>query len=1711
MKNTTFRKRVPLVFIIPMLILFIKTTNAQGPNTPEAASFEPVDATDMVNLVTGDLSYVLPLLNVPSPEGGYPIALSYHAGIAMEQEATWVGLGWNINPGAINRSVNGYPDDWNNRKKTSIMYDIGGTYTSHDFHSSIGWKKGKYSVGLYASYGVNRAFGGETTYDMNFGGSFGIGNDKKMKANVHKFNVGTNGIGYSYKSFNKKGIYLGTSSIGFNGNDGISLGANGKSGGITLSSNGNHYISSSKGSGQISGSGSFSSKLHTRTVGTVIIVDINAGLFSSGYSKKKQRYSWYDRASYDCLGALYLGQTDEMISNSLHSPNASVDSYESIYKTYNNQQLLENNFSGISYDNYIVSSQGLTGSMTPYLFEQGTFKNRYNRISTSIDNKYATESTFSYYDNSFTKQIDDPNNDINFHFDNTNASYMSLSSGLWGNLPSSINEITDVVINSKITDHTTIIDNISLSNYNPAKNRIINGPFVEVFTNGEIVNNIGNIIDVNSLNRSSLPQDGIGAYKITNADGLVYHYSLPVYQKEMFSRSTELDNNIEDKFYEEQQFTPYATHWLLTAITGPDYVDNNTNGKVDENDYGYWIEFEYGKWSDGYAWRSPTKKLAYHENETTKSFGWGIKEIYYLDMIKSRTHTALFIKESRLDNYGSEINIGTSQVAPKVYNYGAKTILGLSDSNYFVKGIYDNRAVNLAVGVYYSNIWHKEYVSIDKHKSLRLKEILLLKNEDVPLNVKTYLGESNGRKIGEMYFEEEVRVYDTSERQVYHANYPMFGNNGLREWNGEFYNNVLDSDDISTNISNINNLKVNHIYFNYDEEYPLMSNSPNSFPSGKGKLTLKNVYNKTRSIVNLIPPYEFSYISNSNYDRDKEDPWGYTKWSPQNSSLNQIKTPTGAKIKIDYEPDDYYKEAANVYRTYDKGLEFNFYEFNGKLRFDVKNEPNTDNYTYFEDYFEVGTPVEVDIWACIKHEYHEVIGGCKSRDGSIDLEDVFVDVVSVSSSTVVFETNLSYTTNYNDGLNWLYGASPMGFDYSNYIMQNQRLRSQCPILDGGCSDRTRVVFKYNIKALDSKRNEKGGGLRVAKITINEGFKNYSTQYSYNLLGYNSNPHNVNYRSSGVTSYSPSKFNKEVEYITEIPTPNVYYEYVRVEEKDINNSTNTSKLYNFEVLKPSQAIGSELSFGEILKIKKTQNDDGNTIHLVDGVNAKVSRYKYEVFDNKSALGRLLNLTSFNSKGQIISKVNNNYKKLNELNQGIIQETFYSYTRASSNLYNEAKYHLNASSKTTYPSVLNNTVTIQDGFKVNSVFSKHDFNTGQVLETVTTDSKGNEFKTELIPAYTISDYSGDLNNNGIPDDYSMGSKVDDPTNKNMLTQEAITKTYIKVGNDWKETGVGITTWNNDWSYTDYAGTTTQETVADKKIWRKHKTFVWDGGLNLDGTYLGFTGDDDSFDWTVNPTLEQPNTKWKNISTTTQYDHYSMPLEVKDINDNYTATKMCDSDSKVLAVSNAAHTEMYYSGAEYIAKDASGNDTAYFDGQVKASVQSSTYAHTGFYSIIINTNIKGFEVNLPNNNERTGVKSKFKISVWARIENYINARIHINGLPKAFNGEKVFAGDWVQLNHYEELSTGEESVYVTSAAGKIRFDDFRLYPATSSMTSYVYNEWDELWYIISNNGLSSKFEYDAAGRLIKTYSEVIDDGSLTGGFKQVGENSYNYKKPL
>lgn len=92
----------------------IEVIEVGGPDQPEMASFKSVGSDNMVDLFSGDFSYNIPLLDA----GGYPINLFYKSGISMDQEASWVGLGWNINPGTITRNMRGLPDDFQGAEDT---------------------------------------------------------------------------------------------------------------------------------------------------------------------------------------------------------------------------------------------------------------------------------------------------------------------------------------------------------------------------------------------------------------------------------------------------------------------------------------------------------------------------------------------------------------------------------------------------------------------------------------------------------------------------------------------------------------------------------------------------------------------------------------------------------------------------------------------------------------------------------------------------------------------------------------------------------------------------------------------------------------------------------------------------------------------------------------------------------------------------------------------------------------------------------------------------------------------------------------------------------------------------------------------------------------------------------------------------------------------------------------------------------------------------------------------------------------------------------------------------------------------------------------------------------------------------------------------------------------------------------------------------------
>lgn len=189
-----------------------------GPTQPEVQSFTPAGVSDMVDPFSGDFSYNIPLFELPGPNGGYPFNLAYQAGVGMDQEASWVGLGWNLNVGAINRQVRGLPDEFKGdlvkveeSMKDNITIGIkgGANFEILGAHSANANSSLYYNnyTGLGISYGVGANF----ALTKNAKASFSLGNDSQsgpsmntnvsLSASSKKVNGGFNlGIGYSSRS-----------------------------------------------------------------------------------------------------------------------------------------------------------------------------------------------------------------------------------------------------------------------------------------------------------------------------------------------------------------------------------------------------------------------------------------------------------------------------------------------------------------------------------------------------------------------------------------------------------------------------------------------------------------------------------------------------------------------------------------------------------------------------------------------------------------------------------------------------------------------------------------------------------------------------------------------------------------------------------------------------------------------------------------------------------------------------------------------------------------------------------------------------------------------------------------------------------------------------------------------------------------------------------------------------------------------------------------------------------------------------------------------------------------------------------------------------------------------------------------------------------------------------------------------------------------------
>ena len=881
-----------------------------GPHQPEYTSYEEPGSTDMVNLLTGDFTYSLPLVEVPGPEGGFPVELSYHSGIGLEQEASWTGLGWNFNPGSITRNVTEYPDDAN-----------GETFQIHrsDQDLARGW--------------VTRIPGiGQFGWDSNAGkyGSFSI-------------------LGLVGASYNSNGVDAGVLGVQF-GSSGVTVNPQETIRGVTtLATLGTSNIAQA--SVEVAKQFAWEAAVDAAFTASFGVgsPNFNVGGYWQVTKKTKKKWFktkywvWLDQTRYeDMYGTLFMGNMPTALTDSDFEPNISgsttrvfVEPLASndkgaasdMYYSWDGTNYIDSfEPSHLALDNYNVNGLGVSGNMAPYRLDVGSlaFPRMMNEDHTKIamarfnDNNFLGNS--SLYKVQF--KFDDLASNSYYHHvggTGTSGSYtFNLNSTQYGIDHSLIsNELYYSLSDPTLAVTTNLMENRSTGE-GLNNNRLSLGKHVEWFTNSEIINNkpgfldfqddaasssfrsslsreflaqstcpggqcadIGDkkifllptdagkfspgqsvevtywsdcgtgitfstnvstngvnsdhiiIDDFNGLSSScnisyvavkgtadNLSSSAIGGFNVTREDGQTFHYALPVYNWGNFTYIEDLADP--DKITRITQNDPFAKTWLITAITGPDYIDRNSNGMVDSGDWGKWIKFNYAK-TDDYKWRMPYTGEIVTSDNLSKTFSEGYRQSYFLNSIQTRTHTALFAKGTRLDAR-----------------------------------------------------------SAGKHP-LRLDEVILLRNGDY-----------------------QALITPTGQ-----------GGQGIDA------DQAIMTTDLAAKAAFLDPVTIRKIRLGYN--YELCQNTPNSLEANKGKLTLKTVNLGGRNGSILFPDYKFSYASNPDYHKDKWDGWGMyysAGTSAVNShqapfgnqdgvawSLTNIRTPLGSEIEIQYERDEYHSVA----------------------------------------------------------------------------------------------------------------------------------------------------------------------------------------------------------------------------------------------------------------------------------------------------------------------------------------------------------------------------------------------------------------------------------------------------------------------------------------------------------------------------------------------------------------------------------------------------------------------------------------------------------------------------------------------------------------------------------------------------------------------------------------------------------------------------------
>lgn len=894
-----------------------------GPSQPEMQSFLPVNNNNMVDLFTGDFSYNIPLLDV----GGYPVNLHYSSGITMDQEASWVGLGWNINPGTISRSVRGLPDDFSGEDSISKTMSIKANKTlgltiSGNVEVLGKELKPKSDTGLKLSIGAslgvfhNTYKGWGTEVGLNAGINAGLHGAGSLSSGLGITNNSQDGLDISPSfgvTLNKLSDYgIGNTSIGTNYNSRTGIQGLQMTTQIGLEKTFKHNeqdVSRYIGSG-IPSYISFAKQAYTPTISIPFTSSqfsftgkiggeawvVHPNLFVKGYSSSQYIATEDQTQVLPAYGYLYYQDAGD-------NKHVLLDFNRDKDVPYR-ENVPHIAVPGYTYDTYSISGEGTGGMFRPYRGDIGFV----------FDHSSATKSS----SNNFS--IDLGFGDV-FHAGvDFNGSYTSTKSGAW---------TEDNLLKSQLQfkKRDTTFEQVYFKN--PGEKTRGNQQFYDAIGDADLVK--PQLVKFSSRTVLSQYLDRYKDARIIGRNTISSNVYKPRRDKRnqviSFLTASDARNAGLDTIIRSYPVNVFPNSSCNVPVTFLPRVDKVRKEKhISEitvlNDDGR-----------RYIYGTPVYNIT--QQDVTFATGKGNNNTGLVNYSGGDNSTE---NDKGQDNYYSK-----EELPPYAPSYLLTGILSADYSDVKGDGITEDDMGD-AIKFNYSNIysssnsyrWRAPFYedSASYNEGLKTdgrdekgsysygsKEIWYLNSLESKTMMATFVLETN---------------VDSARKDVYGVK----GENGGADVSQKLYrlkeiNLYSKADFIKNGITNAKPIKTVH----FDYEYSLCPGVPSS-STGNAKLTLKRVwFSYNKNVKGRLNPFEFNYHNNNpSYNNKSYDRWGNYKdpqanpgglsnidypYTTQSSgidmstdstnaadaaaawTLTDIKLPSGGKIKVSYESDEY--------------------------------------------------------------------------------------------------------------------------------------------------------------------------------------------------------------------------------------------------------------------------------------------------------------------------------------------------------------------------------------------------------------------------------------------------------------------------------------------------------------------------------------------------------------------------------------------------------------------------------------------------------------------------------------------------------------------------------------------------------------------------------------------------------------------------------------